>query len=62
MSYKVQTERIMDGQVQKLCYKEILQVKVIWRGHSNKEVTWELEEDMCRKYSQMFEKASTYMS
>jgi hypothetical protein len=34
MSYKVQAKRIMDGQVQKLCYKEILLVKVIWRGQS----------------------------
>ena len=33
-------------------------VKVIWRNHSIREATWELEEEMREKHHQLFQDSS----
>ena len=49
---------ILDRQVRKLRSKEISSVKVLWSHHEEKEAIWELEDDMRRLYSQLFQKGT----
>ncbi|XP_070046048.1 uncharacterized protein [Nicotiana tomentosiformis] len=46
---------ILDRQVRKLRTKDIVLVKVLWSNHDSKEATWEVEEDMRKKYPYLFE-------
>src|SRR5262249_38734015 len=45
---------IVDRKTQELRTKSILLVKVLWQHHSFEEVTWELEEEVRRKYPELF--------
>lgn len=45
---------ILDRHVRKLRSKEIPIIKVLWRNHSQKEVMWEVEEEMRFSYPYLF--------
>src|SRR5262249_19459675 len=46
--------RILDRKTQELRTKSIPLVKVLWQHHSSEEATWELEEDVRKKYPELF--------
>ncbi|XP_070035265.1 uncharacterized protein [Nicotiana tomentosiformis] len=46
---------ILDRQVRKLRNKKITSVKVLWRSQQIEEATWEAEEEMKKKYPNLFE-------
>ncbi|XP_042942775.1 uncharacterized protein LOC122276957 [Carya illinoinensis] len=46
---------ILAQRTQVLCKKTISMVKVLWSNHTEKEATWELEEDMKNKYPYLFD-------
>ncbi|XP_070017549.1 uncharacterized protein [Nicotiana sylvestris] len=46
---------ILDRQTRKLRNKEIASIKVLWRNQQIEEATWEVEEEMQKKYSHLFE-------
>ena len=45
--------RITDHKEKVLRNKTIKYVKVLWSGHTRREVTWELEADMRKKYPEL---------
>jgi hypothetical protein len=47
---------IVDRQVRKLRLKEIVLVKVKWKGHSRDKETLELEDKICGEYPYLFNK------
>ena len=55
LTYEEQPVEIVDRKVQELRKKKIDLVKVIWRNHKVEEATWELEEEMRKKYPYLFE-------
>ncbi|XP_070018085.1 uncharacterized protein [Nicotiana sylvestris] len=50
LSYVEELVDILDRHVRKLRSKNITSMKVHWRCHPVKEVTWETEHDMCTRY------------
>ncbi|KAJ9548812.1 hypothetical protein OSB04_021355 [Centaurea solstitialis] len=55
LSFIEQPELILDRKIRKLRRKEIPLVKVQWRYHKGPEATWELEDEMKKKYPYLFE-------
>ncbi|KAL3360779.1 hypothetical protein AABB24_013964 [Solanum stoloniferum] len=55
LSYEETSVQNLDRQVCKLRTKEVASVKVLWRNQFIEEATWEAEEDMKRRYPQLFE-------
>ncbi|KAH0776134.1 hypothetical protein KY290_007545 [Solanum tuberosum] len=55
LSYEEILVQILDRQVRKLRTKEVASVKELWRNQFVKEATWEAEEDMKKRYPQLFE-------
>ncbi|WMV59105.1 hypothetical protein MTR67_052490 [Solanum verrucosum] len=55
LSYEEILVQILDHQVQKLRTKEVASVKVLWRNQFVEEATWEVEEDMKKRYPHLFE-------
>lgn len=55
LSYEEVPVAILDRQVRKLRNKEFASVKVLWRNQQVEEATWEVEEEMRKKYSHFFE-------
>ncbi|WMV49774.1 hypothetical protein MTR67_043159 [Solanum verrucosum] len=55
LSYVEVPIEILDRQVRKLRTKEVASVKVIWRNQFVEEATWEVEEDMKKRYPHLFE-------
>ncbi|XP_070035268.1 uncharacterized protein [Nicotiana tomentosiformis] len=55
LTYEDVPIEILDRQVRKLRTKDITSVKVLWSNHDSKEATWEVEEDMRKKYPYLFE-------
>ncbi|XP_070054206.1 uncharacterized protein [Nicotiana tomentosiformis] len=47
--------KLSPSQVQKLRNKQIAPVKVLWRNQQVKEATWEVENEMKKKYPHLFE-------
>ena len=54
ISYKVEPEKIVDVMDKQLRNKTIKLVKVIWRGMTHGEATWETEEKMRQEYPRLF--------
>ena len=54
LSYEDKPVQILDQQIKELRNKEIALVKVLWRNHRVEEATWETEEDMRKKYPELF--------
>ena len=46
--------QLLDRKVKKLRNKQILLVKILWRNHGVEEPTWEVEEEMQKKYPELF--------
>ncbi|XP_070015249.1 uncharacterized protein [Nicotiana sylvestris] len=55
LTYEEVPIEILDRQVRKLRTKDIASVKVLWSNHDSKEATWDVEEDMRKKYPYLFE-------
>ena len=55
LTYEEEPVQILDRREQVLRNKTILLVKVLWRSHTVEEATWELEEQMKRHYSNLFD-------
>ncbi|WMV24137.1 hypothetical protein MTR67_017522 [Solanum verrucosum] len=55
LSYEDILVKILDRQVRKLRTKEVASVKVLWRNKFVEEATWEVEEDMKKRYPHLFE-------
>ncbi|XP_028800610.1 uncharacterized protein LOC114755880 [Neltuma alba] len=51
---KVEPERIIDKNVKQLRNKQILLVKVVWKGLSPEEATWEMEAEIKENYPKHF--------
>ncbi|KAA0063336.1 pol protein [Cucumis melo var. makuwa] len=55
LSYTEQPVEVLAREVKTLRNKEIPLVKVLWRNHRVEEATWEREDDMRSRYSELFE-------
>jgi len=55
LSYTEQLVAIMDKRVKRLRSKDVVSVKVAWRGPTGEEMTWEPETIMREKYPHLFE-------
>ena len=56
LSYDEQPERIIENGIKELRSKRIPLVKVLWKNSTEREATWELEEDMLAQYPELFGK------
>ena len=54
LSYEERPVKILDREVKDLRTKKIPLVKVLWKNHDIEEATWETEEDMQKKYPELF--------
>lgn len=54
MSYKEQPVRILAKELEVLCNREILFVKVLWEHHKEDEATREIEIKIYEKYPHLF--------
>ena len=54
LAYEEKPVQILDQKKKELRTKKIRLVKVLWRNHSVEEATWEREEEMQSKYSELF--------
>ena len=54
LTYEEKPIRILDRQDKRLRNKVIPLVKVLWKNHKIEEATWEREDDMRRKYPELF--------
>ncbi|CAH9101779.1 unnamed protein product [Cuscuta epithymum] len=54
LSYEEKPVQILDREVRRLRNKEIALVKVLWRNDKVEEATWEVEDDMRRRYPELF--------
>nr|XP_016449027.1 PREDICTED: uncharacterized protein LOC107774072 [Nicotiana tabacum] len=54
LSYAKVPVAILDRQVRKLRTKEVDSAKVLWRNNNIEEMTWEVEEEMRKKYPYLF--------
>ena len=54
MSYIEKPLKILDTKERVLRTKTIPMVKVLWRNHALEEATWEVEEDVRKKYPELF--------
>ncbi|XP_059288392.1 uncharacterized protein LOC132041700 [Lycium ferocissimum] len=50
LSYEEKPVQILDRKVRRLRTKDMASVKVLWHNHNTEEATWEVEEDMKRRY------------
>ena len=55
LSFQEQPVKILDHKEQVLRTKIILLVKVLWKNFSQEEASWELEAEMKRKFSRLFD-------
>ncbi|WMV25453.1 hypothetical protein MTR67_018838 [Solanum verrucosum] len=55
LSYEKIPVKILDRQVRKLRTKEVVSVKVLSRNKFVEEATWEVEEDMNKRYPHLFD-------
>ncbi|XP_070034582.1 uncharacterized protein [Nicotiana tomentosiformis] len=55
LTYEEIPVSILDRQVRKLRNKEIASVKLLWQNQQVEEATWEAEEEMKKKYPNLFE-------
>ncbi|XP_071901027.1 uncharacterized protein [Coffea arabica] len=55
LTYEEKPVRLLDRKVKKLRNKQIPLVKILWKNHGVEEVTWEMEEEMQKKYPELFD-------
>jgi hypothetical protein len=56
LTYEEIPVKLLDRKVQELRTKSIPLVKVLWRNHEIEEASWELEDDIRKKYPSLFAK------
>ena len=61
LSFVEQPLRVVDRKVQKLRSKDVPSVKIAWKHPRGEEYTWESEENMKRKYPQLFEQGKSLL-
>ena len=54
MAYEEVPVMILDRKIKELRTKHIPLVKVLWRNHAIEEASWELEDEICKKYPSLF--------
>ena len=54
LTYEERPVKILDRKDKVLCNKIVPLVKVLWCNHVVKEAIWETEEDMRKKYPELF--------
>jgi len=54
LTYEEIPMKLLDRKVQELCTKSIPLVKVLWRNHEIEEASWELEDEIRKKYLSLF--------
>jgi len=54
LTYEEIPVKLLDRKVQELCTKSIPLVKFLWRNHEIEEASWELEEEIRKKYPSLF--------
>ena len=54
LTYKEKPVQLLDRKVKELRNKQIPLVKILWRNHGVEKATWEVEEKMQKKYSELF--------
>nr|XP_027071915.1 uncharacterized protein LOC113696733 [Coffea arabica] len=53
-TYDERPVRVLDRKVKELRSKQIPLVKILWKNHGVEEATWEMEDDMKKKYPELF--------
>ncbi|XP_027171554.1 uncharacterized protein LOC113771136 [Coffea eugenioides] len=54
LAYEEKPVKLLDRKVKELRNKRIPLVKVLWRNHEIEEATWEVEEEIRKKYPDLF--------
>nr|XP_027062812.1 uncharacterized protein LOC113689206 [Coffea arabica] len=54
LTYEERPVRVLDRKVKELKNKQIPLVKILWKNHGVEEATWEMEEEMRKKYPGLF--------
>ncbi|XP_057251082.1 uncharacterized protein LOC130591602 [Beta vulgaris subsp. vulgaris] len=54
LTYEERPVKILDRKVRSTRNKDVHIVKVLWSNHESEEATWEAEEDMKKKYPDLF--------
>ena len=54
LTYEEGPVQVLEGEVKELKNKKIPLVKILWRNHGVEEATWEMEEEMQKKYPDLF--------
>ncbi|XP_027109239.1 uncharacterized protein [Coffea arabica] len=54
LSYEERPVKILDPKMKELGRKQIPLVKVLWRNQGVEEATWEVEEEIQKKYPELF--------
>ena len=54
LNYEEKLVKILDLKDEVLCNKIVPLVKVLWSNHVLEEATWKIEEDMRKKYPELF--------
>ena len=55
LTYEEKPVRLIDRKVKELRSKQIPVLKILWKNHGIEEATWEMDEDMEKKYPELFE-------
>ena len=55
LTYEEKPVQLLNRKVKKLRNKQIPLVKILWRNHGVEETTWEVEEEMQKKYLELFD-------
>ncbi|XP_027155708.1 uncharacterized protein LOC113756110, partial [Coffea eugenioides] len=54
LTYEEKPVRLLDRKAKELRNKQIPLVKILWKNHRVEEATWEMEEEMQKKYPELF--------
>ncbi|XP_021751343.1 uncharacterized protein LOC110717009 [Chenopodium quinoa] len=55
LTYEERPVRILDSKVRSTSKKDVKIVKVLWSNQETEEATWEAEDEMIKKYPELFE-------
>lgn len=60
LSCEEEAEAILDREERVMRKKNILFVKVLWKNHSEREATWELEDSIRERYPHLFDSGTSF--
>ena len=58
LTYEERPIKILDSKVKSTRNKDVRIVKVLWTNHNTEEATWEAEDDMRKRYPNLFSEVS----